>query len=68
MINEEPDIKLPAVYNVSETCAILQVSRGTLRDRRVKGYIVPVNPYDAKGYRYTGEAIRKLWRFENHLN
>ena len=67
MCNEEPRIDDMAVYSVMETCAILKISKGTLRDRRLKGFITPMNMFEPKKFKYSGEAIKRLWRIENYL-
>ena len=67
MCNEEPQIKDEAVYTVKETCAILEICKDTLSNRREKGLISPTNPNNKFRYKYTGCAIRKLWRLENNL-
>lgn len=64
MCNEEPKINPDAVYCVKETCALLDISGKTLTKRRKEGLIAPVNP-DERNYRYTGAAIRRLWRVIN---
>ncbi len=67
MCNEEPLLKPEAVYTVKETCAILDICKDTLNDRRKRGMITPTNPDNKYRYKYTGCAIRKLWRLENNL-
>lgn len=65
MCNEEPDISPLSVYCVKETCALLDISGKTLAKMRKAGKIMPVNP-EERNYRYTGAAIRRLWRIINH--
>ncbi|MCF0219825.1 MAG: DNA-binding protein [Muribaculaceae bacterium] len=67
MCNEEPKINDNAVYNIKETCAILCINRDTLRDRTRKGLILPLNPLSARGFKYSGKAIRRLWCLENYM-
>ena len=67
MYNVEPKVCPSAIFGVKETCAILGISRNTLLNKRKKGLIEPVNPQALKLYRYTGEAIMRLWRLENNL-
>ena len=67
MCNEEPKVNPDATFGVKETCALLGMSKNTLADRRRKGKITPVNPQVRRWYRYSGEAIRRLWRTENNL-
>ena len=65
MVNEEPDISLRAVFNVKETCAILDICKDTLRDRRRKQMIVPVDPEAKRGFKFSGRAIRNFWKIES---
>lgn len=65
MVNSIPNIDPKAVFNVKETCKILGICKDTLRDRRSKGLIIPVNPYSKNRLKYSGAAIRDLWKLEN---
>ncbi len=64
MCNEEPNINPCGVFCVKETCAILDISGKTLAKMRKAGIITPVNP-DERNFKYTGAAIRQLWRIVN---
>lgn len=39
MCNEEPSIGYDTTYSVKETCAILDISKATLSNRRRRGII-----------------------------
>ena len=65
MVNEIPDVKPHSTYNVKETCAILNICKDTLTEKRKQGKIKPINPNNPKRYRYSGASIRKLWLIEN---
>ena len=67
MCNNEPNIKDAAVYTVMETCRLLEICKDTLTDRRRKGLIAPINPLTTKGFKYSGAAIKRLWRIEMNL-
>ena len=65
MVNKIPNIDPKAVFNVKQTCKILGICKDTLRDRRSKGLIIPINHNSNNRLKYSGAAIRQLWKLEN---
>lgn len=68
MCIEEPKVAPEGVYCVKATCAVLEICRVTLHNRRRKGLITPLNPDSKYGYKYSGAEIIRFWRNENYLN
>lgn len=64
MVNKIPDLHPRDVFNVKETCYILDINKTTLMNRRKRGLIEAIE-VGKNRYKYTGAAIRKFWRLEN---
>lgn len=61
MVNEKPDVKKNARYNVKETAKLLGIHRNTLQNHTDKGHIT-AHIHKATGRKfYTGEEIVRFW-------
>ncbi len=66
MCNEEPKANPAGIYNVKDTCNLLEVHRRSLGRWRRQGRIKPLNPALPRLFTYTGAEIIRFWHDYNY--